>query len=161
MYILDTNIFIEAKNSYYAADICPAFWTFIEQQIHQDQVRSVESVFNELKAGDATDWITVWAKANQHAFISPNNLTQNNYKLVVNYVHNNFNPRQQAVRNFLAKADPWVIAEAITSNCVLVTHESKVFNGSSKPKIPNIAENFNVRCITTWQLLRELNACFK
>ena len=25
-YLLDSNVFIEAKNRYYAFDICPGFW---------------------------------------------------------------------------------------------------------------------------------------
>lgn len=27
MYLLDSIVFIEAKNRYYAADIAPGFWT--------------------------------------------------------------------------------------------------------------------------------------
>lgn len=28
-YLLDTNVFIEAKNLYYGFDFCPAFWEWV------------------------------------------------------------------------------------------------------------------------------------
>jgi hypothetical protein len=31
-YLLDANVFIQAKNSYYGFDICPAFWEWIDQK---------------------------------------------------------------------------------------------------------------------------------
>jgi len=29
-YLLDTNVFIEAKNRYYGFGFCPAFWDWID-----------------------------------------------------------------------------------------------------------------------------------
>lgn len=31
MYLIDSNVLIEAKNRYYAFDIAPGFWTWLEQ----------------------------------------------------------------------------------------------------------------------------------
>ena len=31
-YLLDTNVFIQAKQLYYAPDFCPAFWDWLVQQ---------------------------------------------------------------------------------------------------------------------------------
>ena len=28
-YLLDTNVFIEAKNRYYSFEVCPGFWDWI------------------------------------------------------------------------------------------------------------------------------------
>lgn len=28
-YLLDANVFIEAKNRYYGFDFCPAFWNWL------------------------------------------------------------------------------------------------------------------------------------
>ncbi len=30
MYLFDANVFIEAKNRYYAFDICPGFWEWMD-----------------------------------------------------------------------------------------------------------------------------------
>ncbi len=32
-YLLDANVFIEAKNLYYAFDICPGFWTWMDSVV--------------------------------------------------------------------------------------------------------------------------------
>lgn len=31
-YLLDANIFIEAKNRYYGLDFCPAFWEWLQEK---------------------------------------------------------------------------------------------------------------------------------
>ena len=31
VYLLDANVFIEAKNHYYRFEVCPAFWEWIER----------------------------------------------------------------------------------------------------------------------------------
>jgi len=51
-YLLDSNVFIRAKNDYYGFDICPAFWDWIEQAHGSGVVYSVEAVYDELVAGD-------------------------------------------------------------------------------------------------------------
>lgn len=30
MFLLDANVFIEAKNRYYGFDICPGFWRWLD-----------------------------------------------------------------------------------------------------------------------------------
>lgn len=48
-YVLDTNIFIQAKNEYYAFDICPGFWAALKGQIATGAAVSVDRVFDELR----------------------------------------------------------------------------------------------------------------
>ena len=33
-YLLDANVFIQAKNLHYGFDFCPAFWDWLIQQNH-------------------------------------------------------------------------------------------------------------------------------
>jgi len=51
-YLLDTNIFIQAKNLYYGFEFCPAFWDWLVAQNQVGKVASIEKVAEELKAGD-------------------------------------------------------------------------------------------------------------
>ncbi len=59
MYLLDSNIFIEAKNRYYAFDICPGFWTWLEQAAIDGPMASISKVYDELAAGNdaLAEWI--------------------------------------------------------------------------------------------------------
>ena len=51
-YLLDSNIFIQAKNLHYGFDFCPAFWDWLVQGKEQGSVLSIERVGTELISGD-------------------------------------------------------------------------------------------------------------
>ncbi len=51
-YLLDSNVFIQAKNLHYGFDFCPAFWDWLVEQNRADKVASIEKVADELQAGD-------------------------------------------------------------------------------------------------------------
>ncbi len=65
-YLLDANVFIQAKNLHYGFDFCPAFWEWLEQKNGEGLVASVEMVGNELADGE--DELTDWAKAKGDRF---------------------------------------------------------------------------------------------
>lgn len=50
-YILDTNVFIEAKDYYYMFDVCPGFWEWLVIQNKKGVVYSVRAVNDELQKG--------------------------------------------------------------------------------------------------------------
>ncbi|MEI6386650.1 MAG: DUF4411 family protein [Spirochaetota bacterium] len=50
-YLLDSNIFIQAKNLHYGFDFCPAFWDWLAASNAVGKVFSVEKVGDELIAG--------------------------------------------------------------------------------------------------------------
>lgn len=43
-YLLDANVFIEAKNRHYGLDFCPAFWDWLVERNQEGVVFSVEKV---------------------------------------------------------------------------------------------------------------------
>lgn len=47
-YLLDTNVFVAAKDHYYRPQICPGFWRWLEFANNQDMVYSVVAVLEEL-----------------------------------------------------------------------------------------------------------------
>jgi hypothetical protein len=51
-YLLDTNVFIEAKNRHYGFDFCPGFWDWIDQAHQDGTVFSIDKVASELGAVD-------------------------------------------------------------------------------------------------------------
>ena len=59
-YLLDSNVFIEAKNRYYGIDFCPAFWDWLIKQNANGSVYSIEEVGDELTEGN--DALADWAK---------------------------------------------------------------------------------------------------
>jgi len=56
-YLLDANVFIQAKNLHYGLDFCPAFWDWLINRNESRVVFSIERVGDEIEAGDmATPW---------------------------------------------------------------------------------------------------------
>ena len=71
VYLLDSNVFIQAKNLHYGFDFCPAFWEWLVVQNDKGMVASIEKVADELHAGD--DELAEWAAARGNDFfLSPN-----------------------------------------------------------------------------------------
>ena len=60
-YLLDANIFIQAKNLPYSFDFCPAFWEWLDVANKKGDVFSIEKVRDELIGGE--DALADWAKA--------------------------------------------------------------------------------------------------
>jgi hypothetical protein len=53
-YLLDANTLIQAKNEYYAFDICPGFWEWLDIANASGDVSSIEPVADELRKGRTT-----------------------------------------------------------------------------------------------------------
>jgi hypothetical protein len=52
-YLLDANVFIQAKNLHYGLDFCPAFWDWLVERNGGRMVFSIEKVGDEIEAGQA------------------------------------------------------------------------------------------------------------
>jgi len=65
-YLLDSNVFIQAKNLHYGFDFCPAFWDWIDHAHAAGTVFSIQAVRGELIGGD--DELAVWANQRTNAF---------------------------------------------------------------------------------------------
>ena len=50
-YLLDANVFMQAKNLHYGLDFCPAFWDWLVASNRAGLVFSIERVEDEIQAG--------------------------------------------------------------------------------------------------------------
>lgn len=60
-YLLDANVFIQAKNLHYGLDFCPAFWDWVDEKSRAGLVSSIDKVEDELI--DYGDELSDWVKA--------------------------------------------------------------------------------------------------
>jgi hypothetical protein len=49
-YLLDANVFIQAKNLHYGLDFCPAFWEWLTATNEAERLFSIEKVGDEVQA---------------------------------------------------------------------------------------------------------------
>ena len=68
-YLLDADVFIQAKNLHYGFDFCPAFWNWLDEQNDAEKVFSVERVGDEILAGG--DELAEWARQRPGLFLPP------------------------------------------------------------------------------------------
>jgi hypothetical protein len=68
-YLLDANVFIQAKNLQYGFDFCPAFWDWLTHSHTASKLRSIRQVGDELLAG--ADELAAWADVQGDAFFVP------------------------------------------------------------------------------------------
>ncbi len=120
-YLLDANVFIQAKNLHYGFDFCPAFWDWLADQNRAGKVMSIEKVADELHAGE--DELTTWAEERgENFFLRPDSTVVPALRTVSNWASGNgYQPA--AVATFLQVADYWLVAHALAHDCTVVTHE--------------------------------------
>lgn len=156
-YLLDANVFIEAKNRHYGFDFCPAFWQWLIRQNQNGVVFSIEKVGDELKAGN--DELATWASQREPTFfLQPDAAMIPEMTNVSNWV-NTQNYHQSAITTFLQDPDFYLIAYALAHGHTVVTHE-KHDNGLKRVKIPTPCIALNVRCVTPFEMLRYEHARF-
>jgi len=156
-YLLDANVFIQAKNLHYGFDFCPAFWEWLVTQNAAGSVASIEKVADELHAGE--DELSEWAlELGEAFFLPPDDHVLPALKTVSEWASGqNYEPA--AVATFLQVADYWLVAHALAHQCVVVTHEVPS-DGTRKIKIPNVCIGLKLRCVSPYEMLRRERARF-
>jgi len=155
-YLLDTDVFIQAKNLHYGFDFCPAFWSWIDEEYAAGTVLSIEKVGDELKAG--ADDLALWATARPEFFLKPDSAIVPSLQAVSRWVSSGAYPAA-AVSTFLQVADYYLIAHAHAHQHIVVTHEVAA-HGTKKIKIPNACIDMGVKCMTPFEMLRLERARF-
>jgi hypothetical protein len=159
LYLLDSNIFIEAKNRYYGFDFCPAFWDFLDEEITNTTIITIQEVYTELSSGkdDLAQWIKERKDSSFFTSVDDEE-TQKEFAKIAQYVAENFS--QEETNKFLSVADPWLVAKAKVLGATIVTHEVIAPSNTKKVKIPNICAQFGVNYTNPFNMLRNLDAKF-
>ena len=156
-YLLDANVFMQAKNLHYGFDFCPAFWDWLIAQNASNQVFSIEKVGDEINAG--ADELATWAALRGPGFF----LKPDAAILAVLGQVSTWATGQQyepaAVNTFLQVADYYLVAHALSHGHTVVTHEVAAAS-TKKIKIPNACIGLGIKCMTPFEMLRHERARF-
>lgn len=160
-YLVDTNVFITAKNDFYAFDLTPGFWAKMKEQILKGRCCVIDAVDMEIRDGKEEELVQWWleirktypdiikrAKEDEEVFFCYKGIAEMVYKDPV------FAAREKA--RFLSRGDPWIIAAAKTWNMNLVTMEKMAGSGAKKVKIPDVCQRIGVTYMTPYDMMRNL-----
>lgn len=156
-YLLDANVFIQAKNLHYGLDFCPAFWEWLIANNAGGAVFSIEKVGDEIAAGgdDLSDWA---AQRGNGFFLKPDAALLPALGTVSVWASGqNYEPA--AVNTFLQVADYYLVAHALAHGHSVVTHEI-ASTSTKRIKIPNACIGLNIKFMTPYEMLRSERARF-
>ena len=156
-YLLDANVFINAKNLHYGFDFCPAFWEWLIQQNRAGQVYGIERVGDELLAG--ADELAGWARDRGGNFFLPPDATLFSGLAEVSAWATTQGYEQAAVSTFFQVADYYLVAQAYSGRYTVVTHEVAAAS-KRKIKIPDACIGLGIKCVTPYEMLRNERARF-
>jgi hypothetical protein len=156
-YLLDANVFIQAKNLHYGLDFCPAFWDWLVEQNRAGLVFSIEKVEDEIHAGN--DRLSAWAQARSATFfLQPDQAMLAVLGKVSAWVVSQ-QYEQAAINTFLQVADYYLVSHALAHGFTVVTHEVAAAS-TKKVKIPNACIGLGIKCSTPFEMLRTERARF-
>ncbi len=150
-YLLDANVFIQARRLHYGMDFCPAFWDWLIAKNAANEVFSIERVGDELMAGG--DELGDWADDRGSVFFlkpDPNLLTALS-TVSAWAAGQSYEPA--AVNTFLLVADYYLVAHALAHGHTVVTHEI-ASTSAKKIKIPDACIGLGIKCRTPYEMLR-------
>jgi len=156
-YLLDANVFIQAKNLHYGLDFCPAFWDWLVEGNAAGDVFSIERVGDEIEAGG--DEFAEWAAARGAGFsLKPDAAILAALPRVSTWITSQrYEPA--AVNTFLSVADYYLVGHALAHGHTVVTHE-KASTSTKKVKIPEPCIGLGIKCMTPFEMLRRERARF-
>ena len=163
MYIMDTNTFITAKNTFYAYDIVPSFWSTLLGMFKTGKVKVIDAVADEIADGkdDLTEWFGENIKKSADdagdSYViqaKQNGTVLQNYQNIANLVMQNAQYKESEKSRFLSRADLWLIAAGKALNATIVTQEVLSGKGTRKVKIPDICQQVGVKYVNLYEMMR-------
>jgi len=160
VYVLDANVFIEAARRYYAFDLHTPFWDILNEHAENGVIECIDRVKDEL--GKEGDELGKWAYGSfSHAFRSTDQEDViNSYGKVMTWMQGQSQYSDAAKTEFAGGADGWLVAYAVAKGRTVVTHEVAAPEARRRVPIPNVCEQFHVRYVDTFEMLRELAVRF-
>jgi predicted nuclease of predicted toxin-antitoxin system len=162
-YLLDANIFIQAKRIYYRFKTFPSFWDLIVSEHSDDKLFSIDKVQSELLAinDDLADWLKNTLPKNFFRSSNDQEATDQ-YQILAPWVYSLTRLSEPAKIQFLDtdNADAFLVAYARAHDLILVTQELPAPNSQNIIKIPDVCDEFDVEWMNTFDWLEELDVQF-
>jgi hypothetical protein len=151
-YLLDDDVFIQAKNLHYGFAFCPAFWDWLDRANGAGLVYSIDRVAADLQGHK--DGLAQWAKARPQLFLPTDATVVASIAAVSQWA--NAHPRYEraAVSEFLSVTDSYLVAHGHAKHVTIVTQEASAPLSKTRIKIPDACTAMGVQSMSTFEMLR-------
>ncbi|MCG7932615.1 MAG: DUF4411 family protein [Candidatus Thiodiazotropha lotti] len=161
MYVIDSDVFISAKNAYYAFDICPGFWDSVIDHYQAGRVCSIDHIRQELLAGNEKEDLVQWVKST----VPPDFFASSqeadviaSYGQIMLWVQRSIQYTDAAKAKFATEADGWLVAHGMVHGIEVVTNEQPRPEARSRILLPDVCDQFGVQYHNTFEMLSALGA---
>lgn len=158
-YLIDSNVFIQAKNFHYRFQFCQGFWQWLTDAHEAGLVFSIDKVRQELNDGKKDDPVRLWADDLPNSFFIADmhdNAVMQSYKDVMEWnISNHYKIQAKDEFARFDKADAFLIAAAKAYGFSIVTHEVSRPDSKKRILIPDAAKVFNIESILIYDLLSQ------
>ena len=163
LYLLDANTLIDAKRDYYPILRVPEFWDWLIYQGQQGKIKIPIEMYEEFsdkkdKDGEK-DELAAWAELVEvrDALLFDEEVEQD---LVARITYGGYvaNPTDDELEKI--GRDPFLLSYAlkdIHNRTIVTTEASRPKRKGANRHIPDVSNDFNIRCINSFQMIREMN----
>jgi len=162
-FYLDSDVFIAAKNAYYAFPICPGFWKSLIHHHGKDRVFSIDQVRREILAGRDSEDLVQWAKndlPDEFFLATDSQEVVDAFAEIMLWAQRSTQYTEPAKAKFATEADGWLVAYARVNKGIVVTNEQPRPDSKSRILLPDVCTQFKVDYHNTFTMLRELQVRF-
>lgn len=163
LYLLDANTLIDAKRDYYPVERVPEFWEWLVFCGVQGNIKipiEVYEEFSDTKDKDGQkDELAIWSEQPEvkKALLLDEEAEQD---LVARITYGGYVANPTDDQLIKIGRDPFLLSYALKDlekRCVVSTEVSKPKKIGANRKVPDVCNDFKIRCINNFQMLRELN----
>jgi len=157
--LLDANVLITAHHGYYAPDLCPGFWECIQYHCNAGRLLIIDRVRDEI---NGPELLVQWMTQIPASLFVPTDEKRivDSFGEMMAWVQGNDQFLIEAKEEFARVADGWLAAYAREHDAVVVTNEAFNPNVKRKVPLPNLCLQFDISCIDTFSMLRNLGVRF-
>lgn len=162
-FLVDSDVFITAKNLYYSFDICPGFWRSVVHHHRQGFVFSIDRVRGELLEGDSEDDVVCWvsdAVPDEFFLGSDVRPVIRAYRDIMIWAQRHPRYSDQAKDKLARGADAWLVAYGRVHGFTVVTNEQSAPASKRSIKLPDVCDEFDVPRANLFSMLRALGVQF-
>lgn len=158
-YIIDSDVFIQAKNREYRFQFAGAFWSWVLDAHNAEVVYSIDKVRREIAQGKTNCPLRQWVGSKvPKSFWLPDAkdksvMQQYGRAIQWAYNQNQFDPKALADFSSHKKADAFLIAAGMAHGHTIVTHEGESTNSVNRVLIPHAANSLGVSTMNLYDLL--------
>lgn len=154
LYLLDANVLITAKNSYYEFGRVDQYWEWLAYQAERGHAKIPIEIYEEITAGN--DQLAQWAKENKDVLVLEEDV---DIALVRRVTTLGYAQDLTDIEVVAIGRDSFLIAYALADvdHRMVVTGEKRSNKKRQNRPIPSVCDDLGVSSCDQWQFGRDLD----